>query len=252
MYHDVKAVVLAAGKGTRLQTDGVDLPKVLRLANGKPLLRHVVTALDFLTKDNIILVLGWKKEMVAEQFPEYPVAEQNEQLGTGHAVQCAAPLLQQFNGHVLICCGDAPLMKKKTFRSLIDLHIKEGNACTMLSAHLADAGSYGRVMRDKTDAFSHIVEAKDCTPEQLDVTEVNTGTYVFRCNDLLACLDRLRCDNAQGEYYLTDVPALIQENGGRVGLCDTCSGEEMLGVNTVEQLNEVEQILRMEEDYAGK
>lgn len=244
MDHTMKALVLAAGKGTRLQTEGIDLPKVMRLADGKPLLHYVLSALDFLSPENVILVVGWKKEAVLQAYPQYPHAVQEEQHGTGHAVQCAAHLLEGFDGHVIICCGDAPLMRRETFQALADTHIREGNACTLLSAVLPEGGNYGRVLREADGTFRAIVEDKDCTPEQKQIREVNTGTYVFHVPELLACLGKLRDDNAQGELYLTDVPALIKAAGGRVGLCDTCSPEEMLGVNTVEQLHEVEAILR--------
>lgn len=244
MDHTVKALVLAAGKGTRLQTEGIDLPKVMRLADGKPLLHYVLSALDFLPPEDVILVVGWKKEAVLEAYPQYPHAVQAEQHGTGHAVQCAAHLLEGFDGHVIICCGDAPLMKKETFQALADTHLREGNACTLLSAVLPEGGSYGRILREADGSFRAIVEDKDCTPEQKQIREVNTGTYVFHVPELLSSLGKLRNDNAQGELYLTDVPAFIKEAGGRVGLCDTCSPDEMLGVNTVEQLQEVEAILR--------
>ena len=235
MDHTVKALVLAAGKGTRLQTEGIDLPKVMRLADGKPLLHYVLSALDFLPPEDVILVVGWKKEAVLEAYPQYPHAVQAEQHGTGHAVQCAAHLLEGF---------DAPLMKKETFQALADTHLREGNACTLLSAVLPEGGNYGRILREADGSFRAIVEDKDCTPEQKQIREVNTGTYVFHVPELLSSLCKLRNDNAQGELYLTDVPAFIKEAGGRVGLCDTCSPDEMLGVNTVEQLQEVEAILR--------
>lgn len=170
MSDQMKALVLAAGKGTRLQTEGVDLPKVLRQADGKPLLAYVVSALDFLPEQDIILVVGWKKEAVLAAFPDYPYAEQNEQLGTGHAVQCAAGLLDGFDGHVLVCCGDAPLMREKTFADLAALHLKEGNDCTMLSARVNQPGGYGRVQRKQDGSFDCIVEAKDCTPAQLAIS----------------------------------------------------------------------------------
>lgn len=243
MKSAVKALVLAAGKGTRLQTEGIDLPKVLRQANGKPLLYYVLSALDFIPQKDVILVVGWKREAVLEAFPGYPHAVQAEQNGTGHAVQCAAHLLTDPDSHVLICCGDAPLMTRETFRTLVDTHLASGNACTMLSAILDEGGNYGRILRKADGTFDRIVEAKDCTPEQAKVREVNTGTYVFRVGDLLSVLDQLRTDNAQGELYLTDVPALIKAKGGKVGLCDTCAPQEMLGVNTVQQLQEVEEIL---------
>ena len=242
--NNVKALVLAAGKGTRLQTEGINLPKVMRLADGKPLLHYVLAALDFLPQEDVILVVGYQREAVLEAYPQYPHAVQAEQHGTGHAVQCAAHLLQGFDGHVLICCGDTPLVQKSTFESLVQLHLKEGNACTMLSAILDEGGNYGRVLREKDGSFKCIVEARDCTPEQAAVREVNVGTYLFRVPELLAALDQLTDNNAQGELYLTDCPAIIKAAGHRVGVCDTCSEREMLGVNTVEQLQEVEDILR--------
>lgn len=244
MNSDIKALVLAAGKGTRLRTEGVELPKVLRQADGRPLLSYVLDALSFLPKENTILVVGWMKDKVLSAFPDYPHAVQEKLNGTGGAVRYAAPLLDDPDGHVLICCGDTPLMSETTFRALLDVHLQSGNACTLLSARLSSGGSYGRILREADGSFRAIVEAKDCTPEQAAVTEVNTGAYVFRVRELLEGLTHLTTDNAQGELYLTDVPAYIKATGGRVGLCDGCSEEEMLGVNTVEQLQEVERILR--------
>lgn len=242
--NQVKALVLAAGKGTRLQTEGIDLPKVMRLADGKPLLHYVLTALDFLPPEDVILVVGWKKEAVLSAYPQYPHAVQEQLNGTGGAVRFAAPLLEGFDGHVIICCGDAPLMKKETFQALVQTHLEENNDCTLLSAHLEEGGNYGRVTREADGSFRAIVEDRDCTPEEKKITEVNTGTYVFRTAPLLESLGQLSQDNAQGEFYLTDVPAILKAKGLRVGLCDTCSPQEMLGVNTVEQLSEVEAILR--------
>lgn len=245
----IKALVLAAGKGTRLQTEGIDLPKVLRQADGKPLLHYVLNSLSFLPPEDVILVVGWKKETVLAAFPQYPHAVQEELNGTGGAVQFAAPLLKDCPGHLIVCCGDAPLMKQETFQALVRTHLEQGNECTMLSARLPEGGSYGRVLREADGTFQRIVEARDCTPEQAAVTEVNTGTYVFHIPALLSVLDQLSKDNAQGELYLTDVPALLKARGQRVGLCDTCSPNEMLGVNTVEQLAQVETLLRREKAH---
>lgn len=246
---NMKALVLAAGKGTRLQTEGIDLPKVMRLADGKPLLHYVVESLSFLPPEDIILVVGWKKEAVLSAFPQYPHAVQEQLNGTGGAVQYAAPLLEGYEGHLIVCCGDTPLMSRATFQALAKTHLEEGNSCTMLSARLPEGGSYGRVLREEDGSFQRIVEARDCTPEQAAVTEVNTGTYVFHVPALLSVLNELNQDNAQGELYLTDVPALLKARGLRVGLCDTCSPDEMLGVNTVEQLQQVEDLLRREASH---
>lgn len=246
---NMKALVLAAGKGTRLQTEGIDLPKVMRLADGKPLLHYVVESLSFLPPEDIILVVGWKKEAVLAAFPQYPHAVQEQLNGTGGAVQYAAPLLEGYEGHLIVCCGDTPLMSRATFQALAKTHLEEGNSCTMLSARLPEGGSYGRVLREEDGSFQRIVEARDCTPEQAAVTEVNTGTYVFHVPALLSVLNELNQDNAQGELYLTDVPALLKARGLRVGLCNTCSPDEMLGVNTVEQLQQVEDLLRREASH---
>lgn len=246
MSQKVKALVLCAGKGTRLQTEGVDLPKVMRLADGKPLLHYVLSALDFLPKEDVVLVVGYKREYVQEAYPDYPSALQAQQLGTGHAVQCAAEHFRDLDGHVLVCCGDTPLMKRSTYQSLIDLHLSQGGACTLLSAHIAQGGNYGRVIRDQAGAFCSIVEAKDCTSEQAAVNEVNTGVYIFQAKALWEALGHLKNDNAQGEYYITDVPGYLLSKGMQVSVCDTCSETEMLGVNTVEQLQAVETVLREE------
>ena len=251
MEHKMKALVLAAGKGTRLQTEGIDLPKVMRLADGKPLLHYVLSALDFLPPEDVILVVGWKREAVLEAYPQYPHAVQAEQHGTGHAVQCAAHLLEGFQGDVLICYGDTPLMKRETFQSLFQIQERDHNVCTVLSAHLDEGGNYGRILREADGSFQAIVEERDCTPEQKQIREVNTGSYVFHAPELLAALKQLKDDNAQKELYITDAPAIIKAAGGRVGLCDTCSPEEMLGVNTLEQLHQVEEVLRKGGDARG-
>ena len=134
MKNGSKAVVLAAGKGTRLRTEGVDLPKVLRQAAGRPLLGYVLEELSFLKKEDVVLVVGYEREKVLAAYPEYPHAVQEPQQGTGHAVQCAREALAGFDGSVLVCYGDMPLMRRATYVSLIETHKREGNDCTLLSA----------------------------------------------------------------------------------------------------------------------
>ena len=166
MDHKVKALVLAAGKGTRLQTEGVDLPKVMRLADGKPLLHYVLSGLDFLSPEDVILVVGWKKEAVLAAYPQYPHAVQAEQHGTGHAVQCAAHLLEGFDGHVLVCCGDAP--DEGGDLPCPDGDPPPGRQRLHPPSPLCwrDGGNYGRILREADGTFQAIVEDKDCTPEQ--------------------------------------------------------------------------------------
>ena len=243
----VKAVVLAAGKGKRLLSEQYDLPKVLREANGKPLLHYVLTALDFLPKEDTILVVGYMRDKVIARFPEYPHAVQDPQNGTGHAVQCAQEYLKDFHGTVLVCCGDMPLVEKETYESLLREHQNNDCACTFLTGTSDLDLPYGRIVRDENNAFVRVVEDQDCTQEQKGISELNAGVYAFDCQELLACLKLLKNDNAQGELYLTDVPEFIRQRGGKIGLCCVDLGAQIIGVNTPEQLQTVEEYLRSQQ-----
>ncbi|MEG1186172.1 MAG: NTP transferase domain-containing protein, partial [Eubacterium sp.] len=164
----MKAIILAAGKGKRLLSEKFNAPKVLREANGKPLLRYVVENLSFIPdKKDIIIVAGYKKEMVFESFNDgYSFAVQEEQLGTGHAVNCAKDVLKDYDGPVLVCYGDMPLFKKETYENLAKVHQESGNCCTILTGVSDKELAYGRIVRDEKDNFVGVVEDKDCTPEQ--------------------------------------------------------------------------------------
>lgn len=246
---NVKAVILAAGKGTRLQSEQYQMPKVLREANGQPLLHYVLKALDFLPRENTVIVAGYMREKVAARFPQYPFAVQEPQKGTGHAVQCAWEYLKDFDGTVLVCCGDMPLIKRETYEALLAEHAKNGCPCTFLTGTCGEDLPYGRILRDENGQFLRVVEDKDCTPEQRAIRELNAGVYAFACKELLACLDLLKNDNAQGEYYLTDVPELMRQRGGRIGVCCVELNEQIIGVNTLEQLKQVEEYLRDEQPF---
>lgn len=241
---NTKAVILAAGKGTRLQSEQFQLPKVLREANGLPLLHYVLDALSFLPQEDTVIVAGYMREKVMERFPSYPYAIQAEQKGTGHAVQCAKSELQDFDGTVLVCCGDMPLIKKETYEALLTAHAESGNPCTFLTGTSNQDLPYGRILRDEKGDFLRVVEDKDCTPEQQKIRELNAGVYAFDCKELLSCLELLKNDNAQEEYYLTDVPELMRNRGGKIGICCVELNEQIIGVNTVEQLKEVEDFLK--------
>jgi UDP-N-acetylglucosamine diphosphorylase/glucosamine-1-phosphate N-acetyltransferase len=243
MSKPVKAIVLAAGRGTRLRTAGSDIPKVMRLAGGRPLLYHVLHALSFLPPEDIVIVVGYKKEQVMSVFPGYAFAEQKEQLGTGHAVLSAGERLAGYPGDLLICCGDMPLLRRETFEALLEEHRSSGSVCTILSGTSDEPLPYGRVIRDGQGGFAAIVEEKDCTPEQRAVRELNSGVYLFDAEALFAVLGGLGRSNAQGEYYLTDAPGLLRKKGLPVGICRRPLGAEMIGVNTPEQLHEVERLL---------
>lgn len=238
-----KAVVLAAGKGTRMMSETNHMPKVLRLACGEPLLHYVLKALDFIPKENTILVAGYMKEAVFEAFPDYPQAVQEPQLGTGHAVMCAREHLKDFDGTVLVCYGDMPLLRKEVYQGLLEFHAEQGACCTMLSGTCDEYLPYGRVLRDGNGDFLRIVEDRDCTPEQKAIRELNVGIYAFDCKSLLASLDEIKNNNAQNEYYLTDVPEILRNHGKRVAVYSRKLNEQIIGVNTPEQLKMTEQFL---------
>lgn len=243
-HKPLKAIVLAAGKGTRMRTDGCDLPKVMRLAHNQPLLHYVLSALDFIPPEDTIVVVGYQKETVMGAFSGYCFAEQTEQLGTGHAVMAAFTALKDFDGDVLVCCGDMPLIRKRTYQALVEAHRMAGNACTMLTGTCDVALPYGRVVRDSSGKFQEIVEQKDCTPEQLAIQELNAGVYVFDANALRESLGHLQNKNASHEYYLTDVPGDLLRRALSVDVCSLSLGSEIIGVNTPEQLAEVEAVLQ--------
>ncbi len=239
----LKTIVLAAGKGTRLRTEGCDLPKVMRLADGRPLLSYVLDAVPTGPKDTV-LVVGYMREKVTEAFPKYVPAVQEEQLGTGHACACGMAPLDGFEGSVLVCCGDMPLIKKDTYAAVCAEHERSGNACTMLTGVTDELLPYGRILRSESGEFIRVIEDKDCTPEQKKIRELNSGVYVFDAAALKDALGELKSDNAQHEYYLTDVPEIMMSKGLKVGLCKRDLGMEIIGVNTPEQLAEVERIIR--------
>lgn len=174
---------------------------------------------------------------------EYRFAEQTEQLGTGHAVMCAVPALGDYDGDVLICCGDMPLVKRETYAALVREHQDSGAACTVLSGVSGEPLPFGRVLRDENGGFLRIVEDRDCTPEEKKIRELNSGIVAVNAKKLASALGELRTDNAQGEYYLTDVPQILAARGERVRVCVRDMGQELIGVNTPQQLARVEEIL---------
>ena len=243
---EIKAVVLAAGKGTRMQSESNHMPKVLREACGKPLLYHVLTQLDFIDQKNTVLVVGYLHELVEQSFPGYPTALQEPQMGTGHAVQCAKEHLKDFDGTVLVCYGDMPLVRKEVYESLLREHAASGAQCTLLSGTCEEYLPYGRVLMDADNNFIGVVEDRDCTEEQKKIRDLNVGIYAFDTRSRVEALDKLQNNNAQNEYYLTDAPALIQAAGGKVKVCKAVLNEQIIGVNTPEQLAQTEHFLRQQ------
>ena len=237
------AVVLAAGKGTRMNSE---LPKVAHEAAGKPLVRHVLDAARGAGCEKLVVVVGYGGDFVKGLLigePGVEFAVQTEQKGTGHAVQMAEPNLRDHAGPVLVLYGDMPLVTAANLRTLLDAREKDGAACVVGSAVTENNHGLGRVIRDDSGTFLRIVEEKDATDEQRAVTEINTGCYAFDGPALLGSLAELTPNNAQGEYYLTDCPAILKARGETVTAEPALTIEEALGVNTTDQLAEVERVL---------
>lgn len=238
----LKAVILAAGKGTRMKSD---LPKVLHTIDGKCLVDYVIDAARDAGAEEVCLVVGYKHEMVEAQIAHRDVAFalQPEQLGTGHAVKCAREFLGQ-DGYTMILFGDTPLITSTTLKRLFEHHVAHQNAVTVLSAVVDDPTGYGRIIRDENGNFIKSVEHKDATEEERKSHEVNSGMFIFNTKQLVTVLDQIRPNNAQGEYYLPDTLLLLKEQGQRVDAFTLENPEDIAGVNDQEQLRAAEQIIR--------
>ncbi|MFI5372349.1 MAG: NTP transferase domain-containing protein [Candidatus Eisenbacteria bacterium] len=245
-HGDVAALVLAAGQGTRMNSD---LPKVLHRMAGRPLLAHVLDALDHLGVGRTLVVIGYQRERVRAEFPTAEVewVVQAEQRGTGHAVLVAGPSLADFSGTLLVVCGDTPLLRAPVLHELLETHRVSGAAVTVLSARVPDPTGYGRILRapeSGADAIEGIVEERDATPAQKTIDEINSGNYAFDYPALAEVLSRLTAHNAQGEYYLTDTVRLMLETGRRASVLCAADYRELLGINTPQQLAEAEALYR--------
>ncbi len=234
-------IILAAGQGTRMRSR---LPKVLQPLAGRPLLAHVVATAVEVSGEAPLVVYGHGGEAVQAAFEGAPVewVEQAEQHGTGHAVAQALPRIAD-NDVVLVLYGDVPLITVDTLQQLIEAASE--NALGVLTATLEDPTGYGRVIRDAAGRVMRIVEQKDATPAELEVDEINTGFIACRASRLREWIGRLSTDNAQGEYYLTDVIAMAVADNVAVNTVQPHSIEEILGINDRRQLAEVEAALRL-------
>jgi len=240
----MKVIILAAGKGTRLHSEEANIPKALREVCGKPLLRYVLDNIAFIPEEDIYIVVGYKKEMILRAFRgQYHFVEQEEQLGTGHAVMMAEPFLRDYQGDVMVLYGDMPLVSTTTLRNIMDAHQKTSSRCTLLTAVVENPPDYGRIIRDEKGDIMDIVEVKDCTPEQLAIPEVNVGVQLFDAQTLFEGLKLLKNDNKQKEYYLTGVPKILMEKGIKVNSFVTRDADEILGVNTLEDMKMCEAVL---------
>jgi bifunctional UDP-N-acetylglucosamine pyrophosphorylase/glucosamine-1-phosphate N-acetyltransferase len=239
----ITAVILAAGKGTRLKSDR---PKVLHEVCHRPMLAYVLDACRAAGIPHCIVVVGHEKQSVMDAFADDHAItwiEQNPQLGTGHAVMVCREALATFD-HALVLCGDGPLIRPETLRELLDKHLREGLSATLATAILDDPTGYGRICRDADGNFVGIVEHADATPEQRQIREVNPSYYCFRVADLLPALEHLRPDNAKREYYITDVLTVLRAENRRVAAISSVRPEDVFSINSRQDLALVNRVMR--------
>ena len=235
------ALILAAGLGKRMHSD---LPKVLHEICGYSLIEHVVFNLQEAGIDSIGVIVGHKHELIETRLgTSFDYYMQKEQLGTAHAVLQAIPFLSSNKGHVLVLCGDAPLQDAETLKKFMQYCESKQLDLGVLSAELDDPENYGRIIR-KDSLLSKIVEKKDCSPNEILINEVNSGTYCFNTEKLIECLHDISNNNAQNEYYLTDAIELFLKKGYRVDAYVSANADIIKAVNTPVQLHECEKIMR--------
>jgi bifunctional UDP-N-acetylglucosamine pyrophosphorylase/glucosamine-1-phosphate N-acetyltransferase len=234
------AILLAAGKGTRMRAAQ---PKPAVPVNGRPMALRVIEAVREAGLSRIIVVVGHRAGDVRAAIGdgvEYVV--QAQQLGTGHAVTCAAKALQGFTGPVVVAYADIPLLRASDISALLERHRRAGAAATLLTARFRNPGTLGRILRASDGQVAAIVEARDASPEQLKIRETNVGVYCFTAPRLFELLGQLRNHNAQRQYYLTDVIGLLVGEGQRVEAVAMELPDAGLGVDTVEDLARAERL----------
>ncbi|HEL1116781.1 TPA: bifunctional UDP-N-acetylglucosamine diphosphorylase/glucosamine-1-phosphate N-acetyltransferase GlmU [Streptococcus equi subsp. zooepidemicus] len=236
------AIILAAGKGTRMKSA---LPKVLHKVSGLSMLEHVLKSVSALAPQKQLTVIGHQAEQVRAVLGDQSLTVvQEEQLGTGHAVMMAKEELSGLEGQTLVIAGDTPLIRGESLKALLDYHIREKNVATILTANAKDPFGYGRIIRNASGEVVNIVEQKDANEAEQEVKEINTGTYIFDNKRLFEALKYLTTDNAQGEYYLTDVISIFKASQEKVGAYLLKDFDESLGVNDRLALAQAEVIMQ--------
>lgn len=238
---ELAAIILAAGKGTRMKSK---LPKVLHQVCGKPMLEHVLEAADEAGADDKVVIVGFGSEKVTDFLgTRARVAIQSEQLGTGHAVLQTRDLLGTEPGTALILCGDTPLLEGAELKKFYETHLASGAGVSVLTAIAPEPFGYGRILRNELGQVTGIVEEKDATPEQRKIQEINTGIYCAEMPLLFKLLGHLSNDNAQGEYYLTDILDLCRKAGRTVAGIRTEDFDMVMGINSRRQLAQAQKVM---------
>lgn len=238
---DLSLIILAAGHGKRMKSDN---SKVIHSVCGKEMINLVLDAALGAGCKAATVVVGHRREQVIKAVGERAaIAVQEQQLGTGHAVMQASEGIGN-SENVLVLTGDTPLITAETLASVIERHIRDDNGATVLTTKLSDPSGYGRIVRQADGTVEKIVEHKDATDAQRKINEINSGMYCFKSALLLSALTKITADNAQGEYYLTDVFEILKKEGAKIGAFEVENSEEILGVNDRVQLAEAEKIMR--------
>ncbi len=249
------AIILAAGKGTRMQSD---LPKVCHPIGGRPMVCAVVDACLSAGCERTVAVVGYKQELVREALASYgdrvEYAVQDKQNGTGHAVRCAMPAVESLSDEtpVFVLCGDGPLIRSATLGTILDLHTKANASATLATSVVEDPAGYGRIVRDGSGRFLRIVEQSSASQTELAIREINPSYYCFRLGDLREGLARITPNARSGEEYITDVPEILLAEGRTVEVIDAVPPEDVLSINTPAQLAQVDAIFRARASAAGK
>lgn len=241
---DIKSVILAAGKGTRMKSQ---TPKVLHEIMGKTLLGYVLDNVKSITDENFVIVGHHAEEVekfVTENYKNAKTVLQTPQLGTGHAVSMVCPLLNDYRGLVLILCGDTPLITEETLKEFVEYHKHNNSDLTVMSAIFDNPSNYGRIIREADNTLKCIVEEKDATAEQKAVKEVNAGIYCLDWNKVKDAFSQLTSNNAQGEYYLTDIIQWGKANGLSVNAYTMENNEEIFGINSRVNLAEAAKLMQ--------
>lgn len=234
---NIRAIVPAAGKGTRLHTTENDAPKVMRLCGGKPLLETVLQSTNFIKPEETYIVVGYKKDDVINYFgPSYNYVEQKEQLGTGHAVLVCADAFKDYDGIVLVTFGDMPLFRAEDMKAMCEMLEKEDAACVLMTAENPNLELWARITRKEDGSFKAIIEGKDCNEDEATIKELFAGVLAFESKKLFEILPEVKTNNIQGEYYLTEVPELMVKKGMKVITYKIADGNDLRGVNTLEDL----------------
>ena len=217
-----------------------NMPKVLHTLNNMPLIHHVINTSKSLNPNKIIPIIGYKKELVEKSIKEFKtdIAYQLEQKGTAHAVEQCINQIKEVGGNTLVLSGDVPFISKTTLENLINQHTQRGSIASLISAEINDPTGYGRIVKDKDGEFVKIVEHKDANKDELKINEINSGIYIFETKALCEKISSVKNNNNQNEYYLTDIFNFIENK--KISIIKTDSIKEITGINTIDQLEDLE------------